>query len=418
MEIKTKMWKNHALARAVYASWLKNKGDKGQNILIAGEIGITLRAVEHYVAEFRRGVIPGYPSPDIQREPMIVPVPEPEPTAAARFVGDLERREARQRERKESFWQFMRDDFLSIVQAVPVPAFEPITLTRASKFDAETIVAVISDSHVGELIDADEIQGIGAYNFEIFRERLKYYYRSLLRLLEIHTKQTPCKRLVILALGDIVTGKTIFPGQAARVDLSIGEQVIAAVREFTWLFRQLAVLTRWQLDIYAVPGNHGRIGKKGEFCPTDNFDWIVGQQWRAELASLKNVTVNISDSLFAFPQIEGFTFYISHGDKLRGWMGIPYYAQNRAEGQLTRALNPHGVYPAYFIRGHQHRASFDGFNFINGGWTGVSEFSINNLHSAAPPQQILFGVHKHHGVTWRRAIDLIEPGKQARATVV
>ncbi|MBU2177685.1 MAG: hypothetical protein KJ556_21545, partial [Gammaproteobacteria bacterium] len=164
------------------------------------------------------------------------------------------------------------------------------------------------------------------------------------------------------------------------------------------------------VNCFCIPGNHGRIGKKGEHGPTDNYDYLTYHLMKERLRQYPNVNFCIPKSMFMLVEVQGRIFYMTHGGEVRSWMGIPYYGLDRARSRIVEMMAEHEVYPDYFITAHVHQqTTIKERHFTNGDWAGGNDFSVGKLNQASRPMQFLFSVHKDYGVTWRTPILLENP---------
>lgn len=380
---------------AIRDFWIKNP--KASMAQVSRSVGCSMSTVKRYR----------------HLKPVFEPVSQKEIVKST-----LEKKIQKDIEKQNTFWEVLKDDFLDCVKPIEPPMVEIPGLTTREVFDPEHICILLSDMHTGQVVDASDIANIGEYNVEILRKRMEYYFKSLIKILQIQVRNTPCPEIDIFIIGDMTEGLNIFRGQPMRVEMGVGKQVMEAANILSGFLGQIAILNDWRVAIIVVPGNHGRIGKKGEFGPTDNFDFILGHFIKERLEKFKNVQVLVSERYFELIEINGHVFHLSHGDNMRAWMGIPYYAFDRALGRYTRVYAENGqVFPKYFISGHIHQSSFLGSRVTNGSWVGPNDYSLNSLQSATPPSQVVFGLHENHGITWYRALHLISPHEAPRAEV-
>jgi len=86
----------------------------------------------------------------------------------------------------------------------------------------------------------------------------------------------------VMLNGDFAENTGIFPGQAFEVDSTTFEQLFAAARATEAMIRQLLSIFE-VVEVDEAAGNHGRIGKKGDYAPSDNIDLLVYRLARERL---------------------------------------------------------------------------------------------------------------------------------------
>jgi hypothetical protein len=308
-----------------------------------------------------------------------------------------------------------------------LPRIKTETYTRNidKKLDPEDIVLVISDVHVGSWVNPDATGGLGEYSYEVFVRRLDRLISAVFSILAYMPNKI--SRIHVVFAGDIVDGGRIFRGQARQTDLIVAKQVTHAYEKFSHLIAVLAGIKGVEVVVSTVPGNHGRIGDKGELSPCDNFDWLVG--WfireRFDLSGVKNVRFNLPDTWWMLLKVRETAFHVSHGDAFKGWAGIPFYGAIRYKQKLRELLRETfakggGGEPPDFdalITGHFHELAYFGGIHMNGTWVGGSEYSLKDLQVGGPPHQLMLGVHDTIGVSWTRKLLLANPKSKPRLKV-
>jgi hypothetical protein len=177
------------------------------------------------------------------------------------------------------------------------------------------------------------------------------------------------------------------------------------------MYRDLAPYFE-QVNIVYVPGNHGRRSNKKDYHGAhDNWDYLIAKTAEIHCQGMNNVTFCIPNSFSCNVDIDGVGFHISHGDDVRSSLGIPWYGLEKRRHRLM-ALEKirHGVPVRYYCCGHFHRpgsiAEVDGELLINGAWPATDAYAYNSLAAFTEPSQLLHGVNKTYGITWRLPVKL------------
>lgn len=309
------------------------------------------------------------------------------------------------------------EELLSVFEAnlQRVPAFDPPVAPVAQPLGTpETMVVLLSDVHVGKLVDPEWVGEGFAYNASIFAERLATWQRKVVELKAIHERAFPITKLVVLMLGDLIDGVDMRRGHAHRVDLNAAtKQVLVLVHALGQVLADLATVFP-SIEVVSVPGNHGRVGEYGVNLAMDNWDFMASKMLEVTLSQAPNVRFTVRSQKYALLEIGPLTTYIAHGDDVGsgggGFAGLPVYGIARAAAKDTGLHNR--ILDLYVI-GHYHSANDLMLNgarvLMNGAWDGGDDFSVSRIKAASIPEQWAFGVHPDKGVTWQYRIRLAGP---------
>ena len=304
----------------------------------------------------------------------------------------------------------------AIAEIVPkVPKAEVPRLSEP-KTDgrAQTALLILSDIHIGQVVNSSEVQGLGGYNFQVFKQRKAALINAVRSIIRHHQVAHPVKRLHIAWLGDNLEGDQIYPSQRLNIDLDLMQQVFGGVEELAEIPLSFLDLVD-HIDNECVVGNHGRVGRKGDNKTYVNWDYVLYRTLQLKLGLYEErIRWHIPESFFTTPEIEGWNWLFWHGDDVKSWAGIPWYGLQRAVGNWIQIFNHMGRRFDYAAVGHFHQeAKVDQAAsefFINGSWVGTNEYSLR-LRSANTPKQTLLFIHPVHGVTARYPVQLERPSK-------
>ena len=292
---------------------------------------------------------------------------------------------------------------------VPVPPV--VKRSKASKV-SETAILVVSDAHVGEVVDSIQTGGISHYNFDTFRYRLQYLAERTIRLLKDKLNGYIFEELQVFMLGDIISGN-IHEELVATNEYTALECVYGAATVFAQFFMDLAR----EFPKIVVPclyGNHGRMvqkpSAKNRFV---NWDYVFYNQLDALLKNQKNIQFIIPKSFYLMHKIFDFNLLLMHGDYgiNGGFAGIPFYGIQRASFRLSELLSKQEDLLDMIVMGHFHTLTVldrvHGGNIImNGSIIGGTEYSVGKMFTANQPKQILFGLHPQKGKTFQYDVNL------------
>lgn len=351
--------------------------------------GTTIEGVRQRIAMLRRG-------PKISEESRL--------EHQNRLLTSENRRLRGQLLDEDHFIERTRDVIASIDPPERFPIIKPIK----NEYTPQSLVILFSDAQVGELVELEETQ-LGEYNIEIFEQRVKIYYDSIMSITNRERLTTPINEAHIFFIGDIVEGERIYRGQGARIQTNLVDQ----------FFRGMSITSRFvselsanfdTVNISCIAGNHGRVGKKDEAKFYVNWDYMLYRYMADTLSTLDNISWTIPKSWWTIAEVEGFRFYLTHGDDLVRYMGVPWYAMERADGRTTKMLQMIGQEYDHMVIGHHHQAIMwdagPGERIVNGSFSSANYYAAKKMHLMTHPRQVIFGVHPDRGITFRYFIGL------------
>jgi hypothetical protein len=287
---------------------------------------------------------------------------------------------------------------------------------------AQSVVGVHwSDTHMGEVIDAEEIGGINAFNSEICRQRLR---RHIIAACNIGTRwadDTDCVGAYFALGGDLISGD-IHEELRMTNDLTAHEQVQAMVEEAGAAIREL-LKAFGRVHVTCVPGNHGRNTPKAtaKLYSRLSYDMMIGAMVQRDFASDPRVTFQMSAAKDQVTPVFGRNVLSTHGDKMgtgggQGFAG-PFLPIVRGAKKVMAQYASKGTNIDLMIHGHYHTSGNPGNILSNGSVPGYSEYGDDLRFVIEPPQQNLFLLHSRWGLRERMPIQLEEPVKPAKPRV-
>lgn len=187
-----------------------------------------------------------------------------------RTQAKLHRTEAKTADMIEAVQRGARDAMVALGNPPPIP--KPATDKR--KKNAEVAFLLCSDWHYGKHTTS--------FNSDVASRRLDLLADKVEKIVEIERADHPVRKCRAMLDGDFAENTGIFPGQVFEVDSTTFEQVFAAVGGGERLLRRLlAIFDVVEVDEQA--GNHGRLGKKGDYAVTDNLDLLIYAMIRERL---------------------------------------------------------------------------------------------------------------------------------------
>lgn len=283
---------------------------------------------------------------------------------------------------------------------------QPPTITpyipNVSKKSEEMLV-VISDCQIGSKTDQDYVDGISRFDTGTFLVRLERFKNAVCKLVSERQSIANLDTMRILLLGDIIDGMDIFNSQAYELDISVIDQVTTAFQSIS------SVISYWstkvpKITVHALPGNHGSLGRDAN--PRDNWEFLIYKLMESQLKGHSNISFEITRAPFLTTEFLGWQFLLTHGDEIKG--RLPAAGAMKAEGEWRGVLK--GKDFDYFIFGHHHRhmqiETNRGELLCNGCWPGGSNYSIGKLQLISRPSQLVLGLTKEEGISYRYKVDL------------
>jgi hypothetical protein len=306
-------------------------------------------------------------------------------------------------QRNNSVFEALVDELEQVITPIkPLPA----AIKIKPKTDAipESVVALLSDEHAGQLVLPHQVGNLERYNFPVALRRAERYVDTIIKFTQRTLHNYKFDTLWILANGDHTSGEIHGAVEHSEYRNSF-RNCLAVGQMHSLMFRDLAPYFK-NVKVVYVPGNHGRRSIKKDYNGAwNNWDYLIAETAKLHCMDIPNVEFNIPDAFSVCVDIEGHGFHLSHGDDVRGWMGIPWYGISRKTQRLTALSASQKKKVGYYIFGHFHQAStlavLDGETIINGAWVSTDPYAYEGLSVFSEPSQWMFGVNKEKGITWR-----------------
>jgi len=326
------------------------------------------------------------------------------------------KRELKKATHKHGILQNLVSELEAVV--TPLDEFERVADFRKSKVETvqEHLVMHLSDEHADEVVEPHSVGGLEKFDFPVALCRAEKYVDSVLKFTQSTLANYRFPVLHILSYGDHTNGEIhggvshSYYRNQFRNCLAIGQMQAMMIRDLAPYFAEV--------NVVCIPGNHGRRSPKKDFNgPWDNWDYLVSEVAQTYCRNLKNVTFAIPECFSLNYEINGHGFHIQHGDDIKSWNSIPWYGIERKTRRLVALHNSMGIQTRNFVLGHFHAlasmADLKGETFINGAWVGTNPYSYESFSGYREPMQLIHGVHREHGVTWRLPVRLRDLEREA-----
>jgi len=291
-----------------------------------------------------------------------------------------------------AIYRAVKEDIASVKY---VPVNKP-KIERASKGE-EVAVAVLADWQLAKVTPD--------YNSQVCEERINLFAEKVIQLTEIQRKDHPVKELRIWALGDIIEGELIFPGQSFLVDGGLYRQITVDGPRIMKNFINKMLENFEKVTFVGVIGNHGSIGGRArrDHDPETNGDRMLYRITQLMFEKEKRIEFKIPDGRgerhwYAIDKIGNYKAMLCHGDQF-GSLSAFHSFQKKAYGWKIGALNED--FDDIFI-GHFHTPTKMTFNTvqlrISGSPESVNTYAAEVLAAAGRPSQSLYFVHPEKGI--------------------
>jgi hypothetical protein len=290
--------------------------------------------------------------------------------------------------------------------AIPVT---PKPLKDLRKRTPEVAIAVLSDFQLAKKTPS--------YDSDVCAERVNRYAEKVIEITKVQRADHPVRELRVYLLGDIVEGEMIFPGQSHLIDSSIFVQVLQTGPASLTSFLQRMLTEFETVHVESVIGNHGRIGKRGDFHPESNFDAMLYEHTKQLLRNEPRLTWGPTFTRgerhwYVVDRIPGsdHAFLLFHGDQVRGggFAGFPWYGFGRRLAGWRNGAIPEPF--TYAVCGHFHTPTRMFLNTItlwaNGSTESSNTYAQEEMSAAGQPCQWLLYVHPKNGVSAEYLIHL------------
>lgn len=268
---------------------------------------------------------------------------------------------------------------------------------KRNKATEEVAVAVLADWQLAKITPD--------YNSQVCEERIYNFAEKIIHLTNIQRKDHPVNKLHIWALGDIIEGELIFPGQSFLVDGGLYRQITVDGPRIMKNFINMMLAHFEEIVFVGVIGNHGSIGGRArrDHDPETNGDRMLYRITQLMFENEKRVKFIIPDGRgerhwYAVDKIGNYKALLCHGDQF-GSLSSFYQFQKKAYGWKIGAVEED--FDDIYI-GHFHTPTKMTFNTVQlriaGSPESVNTYAAETLAAVGRPSQLLLFVHPEKGM--------------------
>ena len=150
-----------------------------------------------------------------------------------------------------------------IIEAIQTyaPTFDAVPVTpppdKGKSAEPQVMVAVLTDTHVGEQVFAPQLMSMNSYDYDIFNRRLSGWAMQVLNLATYRRNICPINELVVPMLGDMISGD--IHEELSRTNLdNCMMQMMHTANSISQALMFLAPHFK-EIRVPCVVGNHGRM---------------------------------------------------------------------------------------------------------------------------------------------------------------
>ncbi|MGZ5836366.1 MAG: hypothetical protein ACXWJ5_09200 [Xanthobacteraceae bacterium] len=308
------------------------------------------------------------------------------------------------------------EDHRASILGLNVGPVEPTVKPRGkiSKHSGkQAVVLHLSDLHVGEVVNRDEVMGVNEYDRDIAAKRIGRLFNtaSILTTSAWPGSDAAPSKVCVLLGGDLISGHGLHP-EHAETDAG------TAYEQCKWAAEYIAAGTlRLHLDLkehfgrvvpiemISVVGNHGRMtfGKpRTKLVSIQSYDTLVSDFVEAALKQYPTITHYRPRGFDAYFDVVGWPALLTHGDRMgsgggTGFIG-PMATIVKGHRKIIDTEHRQRRPVRWVFSGHFHTTGVSPFGFANGSGVGYGEFAKSIRADPEPAQQNFVVIHERLGL--------------------
>jgi hypothetical protein len=228
--------------------------------------------------------------------------------ALLRSQTSLRRAKAKTEDLIDAVYRAARD--ASLAQGQPTPVKRQSFPTGKGKPEIALVHA--TDWQYGKVTES--------YSMGVCEDRVELLADKIDLLTNIQRAEHPVDHAVCAFGGDMLEGLNIFPGQAYEVEAPLYEQLFGVAKLEEYLLRRM-LATFETVTVIGEPGNHGRIGRKGDWPASDNTDRMSYEIVRQRFADEKRIIWVPYKTWYQIIEVGSYRALLIHGDEIKNFGG-------------------------------------------------------------------------------------------------
>lgn len=371
------------------------------------------KRVETAMARGLLGDTSGVPAAAATPSRVVVDNSDPIKLRAAKDDNSRLRAALKEAERRAAEAENHREHILGLR---PEPAqLEPKFLRRGDGKGRgrQAVVLHLSDLHVGETVNREEVAGVNSYDMDIARRRIGRLFETTCVLLTTAWPASDAApdRVYVLLGGDLISGAGLHPDHAETDGGTAFEQVKFAAQYISAGVLRLheALLLKYgkPVEVYciSVAGNHGRStpGKpRSKLVTLQSYDTLVADFVEASLRHIPTIKHFQPRGFDAYFDVAGWPALLTHGDRMgsgggTGFIG-PMATIVKGHRKIVDTEYRQRRPVRWVFSGHFHTTGVTPFGFANGSGVGYGEFAKSLRADPEPAQQNFVVIHERYGL--------------------
>ena len=275
--------------------------------------------------------------------------------------------------------------------------YHTAVVSRKDGHSEAVAVIVASDWHVEETISALTVNNLNAYNPDIAKERIHWFFQNTVRLLEIVGRDVRIKGVVLALLGDFISGNIheeiveVSAMQPIDAVILVKELIIGGV---DYLLKK----TTLKFTLVCKSGNHARITQKQRHATEagNSLEYMMYKSLADYYKGNPRVEFIIERGYHTYLDVFGYVLRFHHGNGIRyqGGVGGITIPLNKAIAQWNKAKSAD-----IDVLAHWHQFRDTGNAVVNGSVIGYSPYAITIKADFEKPKQAFFLIDSKRGKT-------------------
>lgn len=276
----------------------------------------------------------------------------------------------------------------------------------------------VSDTHFDEVVRAEEIFGLNAYNRDIAEMRLRKAFEGGVKIARDYVGQQYAYDGATVAFGgDMLTG--IIHEEYLSTNEAPPSDTVDYFTDPLISGLQLWLEEFGQLHVAGVVGNHDRMSKKvpSKYRAIDSWSWVLYKNLARHFKKNDKITFDIAESPETFIEAYDTRILMHHGNDFYGGSGISGFLSPLALGDHRKrrrnmsAARITGNRDLEFdlqLLGHFHqRIVLPGIT-VGSSLKGYDEYARGRSFDYAEPSQELIIITPERGVTFQQALFVMD----------
>lgn len=264
--------------------------------------------------------------------------------------------------------------------------------SRRSSGSKAVVCSILSDTHLDEVVNPQEVNGTNAFNRDIATARLRTYFDKLVTVPRDNFAGPDYDGVVVFFGGDMLSGD-IHDELTRTNEAPIHDSVLYWSTQLAAGLDELASVYK-KVHVACVRGNHSRKSRRvpAKGIATDSYDWLLSHMVARAVES-DNITFDIPEESDARVTVLNTKVLLTHGDVgFAGGSGVGGAWTAIMRGDTRRRQRDAAADAPYdmLVVGHWHQLRFGNKFIINGALKGTDEYAYTSSFAPEPPAQALW----------------------------